>query len=267
MFGMAKHLSFNQPVMSADQEFKRFKQIREELNLTQSAFAEELGINATTADIERGRTRIPGHVVKELLRKYHINPLWLFGDSNQKYLEADKTYVNPKVVTVDQEGRDNIVLVSAKAAAGYPGNIGDAKWFESLPAFNIPLPEYRNATFRGFQVDGDSMTPALQSGEWIVGRAVDDWDCLSDKNMYVVVTVDSVLVKKVRKEQDSTFVNLVSLNPDYTPLRVDRNEIREIWQVNSKLSFELGAENQQVSLQSLHQEMRELRQEMKRLGR
>ena len=251
--------------MAIDEEVRRFKQIREELNLTQAAFAEELGISATTADIERGRTRIPGQVVKELLRKYHINPLWLFGDSSQKYLHADKVFVNPKVVTVDQAGKDNIVLVSAKAAAGYPNNIGDAQWFESLPAFTIPLPEYRNATFRGFQVDGDSMTPALQSGEWIWARAVDDWDALNDKFMYVVVTIDSVLVKKIRKEKDLPFVNLISLNPDYAPIRVDRNEIREIWQVNSKLSFGLEEGKTEVSLQSLHQEMRELRQEMKKL--
>ncbi|MGN7887157.1 XRE family transcriptional regulator [Dyadobacter endophyticus] len=252
-------------LMAIDEEFRRFKQIREELNLTQAAFAEELGISATTADIERGRTRIPGQVVKELLKKYHINPLWLFGDSAQKYLYADKVFVHPKVVTVDQSGKDNIVLVSAKAAAGYPNNIGDAQWFEALPAFTIPLPEYRNATFRGFQVDGDSMTPAIQSGEWIWARAVDDWDGLSDKNMYVVVTVDSVLVKKVRKEKDSAFVNLISLNPEYAPIRVDRNDIREIWQVNSKLSFNLEADKTEISLQSLHQEMRELRQEVKRL--
>ena len=127
-------------LMAIDEEFRRFKQIREELNLTQAAFAEELGISATTADIERGRTRIPGQVVKELLKKYHINPLWLFGDSPQKYLYADKVFVNPKVVTVDQAGKDNIVLVSAKAAAGYPNNIGDAQWFEALTAFTIPFP-------------------------------------------------------------------------------------------------------------------------------
>jgi len=226
-----------------------------------------LGISATTADIERGRTRIPGQVVKELLKRYHINPLWLFGDSAQKYLYADKVFVNPKVVTVDQAGKDNIVLVSAKAAAGYPNNIGDAQWFETLPAFTIPLPEYRNATFRGFQVDGDSMTPALHSGEWIWARAVDDWDVLNDKYLYVIVTIDSVLVKKVRKEKDSSFVHLISLNPDYAPIRVDRNEIREVWQVNSKLSFNLEEDKTEISLQGLYQEMRELRQEVKKLAK
>jgi phage repressor protein C with HTH and peptisase S24 domain/DNA-binding XRE family transcriptional regulator len=251
--------------MPTDEEFRRFKQVREELNLTQAAFAEELGISATTADIERGRTRIPGQVVKELLKKYHINPLWLFGESSQKYLHSDKVSVNPKVVTVDSEGKENIVLVNAKAAAGYPSNIGDAQWFERLPAFGIPLPEYRNATFRGFQVDGDSMSPVLQSGEWIVGKAVDDLDSLSSRKMYVIVTSDSILVKRVQKEGGSGYVNLVSLNPDYAPIRIDQNDIREMWLVSSKLTFNLEADTQQVSLQSLHQEMKELKAEVKRL--
>ena len=251
--------------MQIDEEFKRFKQIREELNLTQSAFADELGISATTADIERGRTRIPGQVVKELLRKYSINPLWLFGDSKQKYLQPDKLLMSPKVVTVDNAGKDNIVLVSAKAAAGYPNNIGDAQWFETLPAFSIPLPEFRNATFRGFQVEGDSMLPVLHSGEWIVGKALDDWESLNPKQIYVVVTVDSILVKKIQQESQSTFINLVSSNPEYSPIRIDRSEIKEIWIVNSKLTFDLEADHEQVSLLTLHSEMRELKEEMRKL--
>lgn len=252
--------------MSVEEEFRRFKQVREELKLTQAMFAEELGIGSTTADIERGRTRIPGHAVKELLKKYHINPLWLFGESGQKYLRVEVS-AGPKVTTVDGEGKENIVLVNAKAAAGYPLNIGDAQWFESLPAFGIPLPEYRNATFRGFQVDGDSMKPVLQSGEWILGRALDDWDNLGRNKMYVVVTADSILVKKIQKDATTTFVNLISLNPDYAPIRLDRSEIREMWQVNSKLSFDLEADFQSVSLQSLHQEMKELKEEVRKMAK
>lgn len=253
--------------MPIEEEFKRFKQIREELNLTQSAFAEELGVSATTADIERGRTRIPGQVVKELLKKYHINPLWLFGESAQKYLRAGHISVNPAVVTVDSAGKENIVLVNAKAAAGYPHNLGDTKWFEGLPAFTIPLPEYRNATFRGFQVDGDSMTPALSSGEWIVGKAVENLDHINSNLMYVVVTADSILVKKIKKESSGDYINLISLNPDYAPIRFDQAEIRELWQVNSKLTFELEADAQQISLHSLHQEMKELRKEVMKIGK
>ena len=251
--------------MPIEEESKRFKQIREELNLTQAAFAEQLGISMTTADIERGRTRIPGQVVKELLKRYHINPLWLFGESNQKYLRIGDAVLNPKIVTVDSAGEENIVLVNAKAAAGYPLNLGDTQWFESLPAFTIPLPEYRNATFRGFQVDGDSMTPILQSDEWIVGKAVEGWDDVKSNRMYVVVTADSILVKKIQKSENNTVINLISVNPEYSPIMIDRSDVRELWQVNSKLTFDMETNAANISLLNIHQEMKELKEEVRKL--
>lgn len=253
--------------MPIEEESRRFKQIREELNLTQAAFAAQLGISITTADIERGRTRIPGQVVKELLKRYHINPLWLFGESTQKYLRIGEPVMSPKIVTVDNSGKENIILVSARAAAGYPHNIGEANWFESLPAFSIPLPEFRNASFRGFQVEGDSMTPALQSEEWIVGKAVEDWDTIKSNRMYVVVTADSILVKKIQKDEKSTLVNLISLNREYAPISIERSEIRELWQVHSKLTFDMETDSTTVSLHNLHQEMKELKEEVRKLAK
>ena len=85
--------------------------------------------------------------------------------------------------------------------------------------------------------------------------------------MYVVVTADSVLVKKIQKENATTYVNLISLNPEYSPIRLDRSEIRELWQVNSKLSFDLESDLQSISLQNLHQEMKELKEEVRKMAK
>ena len=251
--------------MAIEQEYKRFKQIREELNVTQSAFAEQLGIGATTADIERGRTRIPGYVVKELLKQHKINPLWLFGESEEKYLHPASVNVTPSVVTVDNDGNENIVMVNAKAAAGYPHNIGDSNWFEALPAFSIPLPEYHNATFRGFQVEGDSMLPALQPGDWIMGKAVSDLENLSNRYMYVVVTQDSILVKKIDADKNGDIVRLVSLNPEYSPIRLNKREIQELWQVNSKISSSLETAAADAGFEKLYQEIQELKHEVRKI--
>ena len=68
-------------------EIKRFKEIRDDHNFTQSEFAELLGIKNSTADIERGRTKLSGKIVAELLGQFGVNPLWLFGESAQKYLQ------------------------------------------------------------------------------------------------------------------------------------------------------------------------------------
>lgn len=251
--------------MSNGIEQQRFKQVREELGLTQAAFAEQLGIALTTADIERGRTRLTGQVVKELLKQHGINPLWLFGESEQKHLRLAVAEVSPKIITLNNSGKENIVLVNAKAAAGYPHNLGDSQWYESLPAFTIPLPEYRNATFRGFQVEGDSMLPGLQPGEWVLGRAVNDLSALRNGVICVVVLSDSILVKKVLKNRGGTTVTLVSINEIYPPVSVEISELREVWQINSKLTFDLDADVQQISLQLLGQEIRLLKEEVAKL--
>ena len=57
-------------------ESQRFKKLRESLNETQQSFAEKLGIKGSTADIERGKSKITGSIVAELLKQYKINPLW-----------------------------------------------------------------------------------------------------------------------------------------------------------------------------------------------
>ncbi|MEM6866739.1 MAG: helix-turn-helix transcriptional regulator, partial [Bacteroidota bacterium] len=67
---------------------KRFTEIRRDKGFTQAEFASLLGISNTTADIERGRTKLSGKVVAELLKQFKINPLWLFGESDEKYLET-----------------------------------------------------------------------------------------------------------------------------------------------------------------------------------
>ena len=85
-------------------EIVRFKKIREEKGYTQQAFAELLGIKSSTADIERGKTKITGQVVMKLLEEFGINPLWLFGKSFVQYVNLNQVDVSPKVVAVDANG-------------------------------------------------------------------------------------------------------------------------------------------------------------------
>lgn len=245
------------------QEVKRFKEIREDHNFTQSEFAEVLGIKNSTADIERGRTKLSGKIVAELLRQFGVNPLWLFGDSSQKYLAVNKGDVSPKVVTVNSGEEENIVLVNQKAAAGYPHNVQDVEWYQQLPAFDIPLPEYRNATYRGFQVEGDSMMPNLRPGEWVLGKAVPSITEVSYNKIYVVVLHDSVLVKKIQKLDDPYKILLISINEEYAPSEVLVSDIQELWQVNSKLTFSIDATSESGLLRQLQQSMDELKSEFK----
>jgi len=245
---------------------KRFIDIRRELGFTQAEFAKIIGASNTTADIERGRTKLSGKVVVELLKQYKINPLWLFGDSTDKYLQTSSGSVIPKVVTVDSSENENMVLVNAKAAAGYPQNIEDASWYKELPAFDMPLPEFRNATYRGFQVEGDSMLPNLKPGEWVLAKATESIEHVSPNKIYVVVLQDAVLVKKVIGKPNSNTVTLVSLNESYPPYDIEPLQIQEIWEVNSKITFGVDATTETGLLKQLQESMEELKSQIKKVS-
>lgn len=244
-------------------EIKHFKEIREENNYTQAEFADLLEIKNSTADIERGRTKLSGKVVARLLSEFGINPLWIFGESGQKYLQLSKGDVSPKVITVDSADNENIIMVNQKAAAGYPHNVQDVEWYQQLPAFDIPLPEFRNATYRGFQIEGDSMLPNYYPNEWVLGKAVADLDQANNNKVYVVVLYDSVLVKKLQKLPDSSKLLLISYNEEYLPIEINVNDIQELWQVNSKLTFNLDNPSQSGLFRELQDSMNELKRELK----
>lgn len=241
---------------------KRFTDLRRELGFTQTEFADLLGVKNTTADIERGRTKLSGKVVTELLKQFKINPLWLFGESDQKHLDTSKTSVIPKVVTVDNSDNDNMVMVNAKAAAGYPQNISDTSWYRQLPAFDMPIPEFRNATYRGFQVEGDSMLPNLRPNDWVLARAIEHIDYVSPNKMYVVVLQDSVMVKKIERKPNSNNITLVSLNETYPPYEIKPFQIQEIWEVSSKLTFNVDATTETGLLRQLQESMEELKKQI-----
>ena len=248
--------------MEQENTIKRFIEVRRELGFTQAEFASQLGVANTTADIERGRTKLSGKLVMELLRQFKINPLWLYGASDSKYLEPSKTSVIPKVVTVDAADQENMVLVNAKAAAGYPQNIHDTSWYRQLPAFDLPIPEFRNATYRGFQVEGDSMLPNLRPGDWVLARAVEDLDDVSANKMYVIVLEDAVLVKKIERHPNSGRLILISLNENYPPYEINPEQVQEMWMVSSKLTFGVDATTEKGLLRQLQQSMEELKRQI-----
>ena len=195
-----------------------------------------LDLGQSTADIERGKTKISGKAVMLLQKLYGINPLWLFGESLEKY--KAQTSVMPKTLVLDREGQENIMLVSAKAAAGYPLNLGDQQWFDQQPLFNMPLPMFRGGSYRGFEIEGDSMEPGFHAGDWVFGRAIDSLMDVQNQSVYVVVLHDSVLIKRVVKEVNGQRISLHSDNRRYPPFMVSTADVQELWKVVTKLEGE-----------------------------
>lgn len=241
---------------------RRLRQIREEQNQTQASFAQSLGVGATTTEYERGRTKIPGELVLRLLSDYNINPLWLYGESGQKHLNPQAKDISPSVVTVDSSGFENILMVTEKAAAGYAGNLNNQKFHKQLPAFSFPIPEYRNATFRCFQVEGHSMMPTIRPDEWIITKAVENLNQIKNNNVYVIVDTEGIRIKQVYTEPKSPQLMLVSINNDYEPEFVNYDQIVEVWEYHSKITKELILDTKQHKIDTIYNDIKVIKDKL-----
>ena len=140
------------------------------------------------------------------------------------------------VVTVDREGEDNTELVPVSAQAGYALQHTEAVFVRDLPKFR--LPRFERGKFRAFEVAGDYMVPTLNHLDIVVCSYVDNWRLLVPDDIYVVVTTESIMLKRIRKRITSQTdeVLLFSDNPHRRPYPLDASDITELWRVRGYLS-------------------------------
>ena len=145
----------------------------------------------------------------------------------------------PKVIVLKDEDveEERIPLVPVMAQAGYLQGYDDPQYIKELPMYN--LPGMRNGTFRIFQVEGLSMYPTLQSGSYVVGQFVEDWEHISDNRIYVVVSTEGVIVKRVlNRIEKYGSLYCKSDNRVFHHINVRLKDVKEIWECKMHLSFD-----------------------------
>jgi len=203
-----------------------------------------------------GRSK-PGADVVTKLSKYDVNLHWLLTGEGDPLLHRDLKSKNiivadriepyqvnrsPMVVTVDQSGKDNIVMVPVKAQAGYLRGFGDTDFIQKLPSYRIP--GVNNGTFRMFEVRGDSMHPTLKPSDIVVCEWVSDLKLIRDDRIYVIVSRDEgVIVKRLINRilsDEKLICNSDNREGDlYPPIILNPDQIHEIWYVRMYISHQL----------------------------
>jgi transcriptional regulator with XRE-family HTH domain len=255
---------------------ENIKYLRKKNGLTQEQMAERLGIKRSLLGAyEEGRAdpRIANLVKFSEIFDITIDQM-INSDMSISAVGASESQDTPKgsglkvlSITVDQQDKENIELVPQKAAAGYLNGYADPEYIEELPRFQLPmLPG--NATYRAFEVSGDSMIP-LQEGTVVIGKYVEDVQDIRDGKTYVLLTnKEGVVYKRVLLyDDDPTRLRLVSDNQAYAPYDLPTGELLEVWEVKAYISMDLPTpgESDLLSLKKLAGIVLDLQQEVIKL--
>lgn len=251
---------------------QRIKNLRKELGLNQTEFAQKIGITQTSlSQIEGEKNGISYDVYKAIVSEFKVNPMWLMdglgsmfassGSAQDDSLTNNRRSVLPLVVQVDSDEEENIVMVDRKAAAGYLQHQQDPDFIAKLPAFR--LPGYRGKTFRAFEISGDSMLPGIVSGDMIVGSYVEDLSDIKSGSVYIVVTHDgSIVAKRVTFLGNDTY-ELKSDNTVYEAYAVKSEDIAQVWKAESRITRELPAPEPKERISDLEQRLLDIERKLK----
>ena len=182
---------------------ERLKAVREALNMTQSIFAQSLGLKqGSYSDIEKGKTKTPVTPQTELILKYvhNVNIEYLYGKSDDMFVveghpvvnyEKGKPYYNVDFVCgFDEVENDQTV------------NPDNLIWFPKYDKADC----WCNAT-------GMSMYPDICPGDIIALKEVKDFrSFIPSGEIYGIVTKEHRTIKKVCKSEIEGCIKLIPTN-------------------------------------------------------
>ncbi|WP_057935933.1 XRE family transcriptional regulator [Algoriphagus resistens] len=245
--------------------------LRKQKGITQNDLADQLDVQRTMISAyEDGRSEPKLLTLGKLCDVLDVGMEELLGhDIEGKGRKAiQKRGINILTIACDEDEKENITLVGQKASAGYLNGFADTEYMQSLPQFQIPTLS-RQATYRAFELAGDSMLP-LTSGTIVIGAYVDQLKDIKSGKTYVLVTgTEGVVYKRVFNYlNDNGKLFLVSDNEQYKPYEVKGEDVVEVWEAKAFISTDFpnpGDKKKPLTLEDLGEMISDIRADLRKL--
>lgn len=115
----------------------------------------------------------------------------------------------------------SILVIPTEAMAGTLGEFSTSIAAYDCERIISPIKDVDYA----IKIHGDSMSPEYPSGSLALIKKVNEKAFIEWGKVYVLDTVNGVVIKSVRKSERENEVECVSLNPNYQPFRIDKSYI------------------------------------------
>jgi phage repressor protein C with HTH and peptisase S24 domain len=217
------------------------KNIRQLYNLTQEEFALALGITRELVNkMEKGKSGV-SKATRLLIQKFleerkseeNSHEMTFLGIPSQRevrradpmpyFQERRDQKQTPKMVLVP--------LVGIKAQAGYIKGYEHVDYMDTLEKYSLPPGvNGAGAVWSYFEVDGDSMEPTFSPSDMILASMLpqEDWNDIKNNCVYIILTNDQLIVKRVQKIDQSTW-KLISDNSAYPQVEITTETIKQVW--------------------------------------
>lgn len=229
----------------------RLQELRKKNRFSQAFIADKLSISqAAYSLIENSLNCINTDHVKKLSDLYNVTTDFIIKGARRS------TTISPSTGFVP--------FIKKAAHGGFVKNPSEKLFHEEIEWFKIPGFD-PTEDHRLFEVEGNSMVPTVFSGDILICQKVENWDKILDGSIVIVVTYNSLQVKRIHRIASGGF-RLECDNPaDNEVFNLSEDKIQEIFMVRGKISNVLVPNHQMTSMgkvQNLEQRIEFLEKEI-----
>lgn len=189
---------------------KRLREVRQNQGLTQTEFGEKFGLKHTQIrDIESEKQQVSIDLAQKIENIFYINPWWLLTGKG-KMLQTEQKEDTQSIPTNNSSYKIDLLNVRAGAGEGIYNYVIETVDTISLDKsfFRTPI---NTSKVKGIQVDGDSMEPTLNRGDYIL---IDENITFGTDGIYAIQFGGQILIKRLQFKMDGT-VLIISDNQKY----------------------------------------------------
>lgn len=181
------------------------------------------------SEILKGKRNVTLELTRKAVMCYHINPAYLYNGKGDMLLSSKEGTRYNSIIHISASHQDNYAREGSKPT-----------FLKSMPSFTLPDYIGKFGNHRCFEVADDSMEPTIYAGEKLVCSIVDEQDWVSKlKNnfVYVIAAKNQIFIKRIVNRLDADgIIELFSDNTYFTPMSLSKEDIEEIWNVDTKIS-------------------------------
>ena len=190
----------------------RIKELRKEINMTQSELAKKLNVAQNTISNWENESRdVDNESLVKLSEIFDVSVDYLLG-------KTDIKNSLPRNMYPIEEGDFIVMPVLASVKAGYDGQAIVEYSDETIPVAKIAYKGYPKDECIVLRVSGNSMYPKLLDGDYILVHRQTSVD--SGSVAVVIYNGNEATVKKVRYKSGEDWVELIPVNPEYQTKRI-----------------------------------------------
>lgn len=216
------------------QGIARIKWLMNNLGLSQTAFAERIGIDASNFSKHlKGKLPISDNLLNKIVVAVGASKKWLLTGEGEMWNTTGNTENGISTITVDAIHPNTTAGAKIYDIDVTAGDIARERMFANehiIGSINIPTVHPDCCIVR---VSGDSMSPVIGNGDLIAIREIRNKNLIFWGHIYVIILDDYRMVKYIRRHPDPSQVILRSENPQYDDIEVAKSDIRDLFLVEN----------------------------------